>query len=310
MNVEHVKEYIQFVDLDILLSPLKVGFWQHDMGQDYEEIKIILNSESKIKRLLGKSKVTTFILYFLLAVVMGESELDNSKTKKEIINDLSSVMAGKAKYINLVGLINFLDGIRNDAIKYLSKSFLDHEQAAICNYNTTSENKTDDVTAMTFLIFSQDPKKIHLIEGFESVIRSKFNDYVMNIADISDDDISVNKDELRDKLSQGIDFENINNASVERIIEMVDNEDDSNFSSRLLELFIDNDYLYIFILREYKRSKLRKIDETNVGNEVELIVLRFNSYLKLCSIKSHNNNEKNALKISNKILEDNLGKYF
>ncbi|MFW6026515.1 MAG: hypothetical protein ACOCRX_09245 [Candidatus Woesearchaeota archaeon] len=289
-----------FIRKETLFEPLDKNFWQEEMAQNYENILDILNNKEELQKTLKKQKVETFTLELLYLVVLGKN-INPENNSQEIIEELIAEILHNKKFINIIGLICFLDGMRNDGLEYMAETLLTEEEINFCKYSYMDQEKAD-LTSMALLIFCKNPELLHMLEASEIIMSRKFEDYVM-VKNITDEDISINKDELNEILTEGIDCELINEEYIEEVLSKVESRY-NNFDSKFIGSFKRNNKLFAILFREYKEGKLRTLNNAIIANEAEIVVLSFGHRLRFFSIIAHENNIDFAVEIGNEIIID------
>lgn len=300
LYLEQNSDIISLIKRETLLEALDKNFWQEEMAQNFSNIQQILNSKKELLKFMKKSKIKTFTLelfYLLICEENANPDYNSNQLREEIV----SKMLSSYKYINIIGIISFLDGMREDSIKYIAETILSEKELTSCEYKYR-DNLKIDISSLALLIFSKNPDHLHMLEASEIIMNRKFEDYVM-VENVSDDDINVNRDRLDEVLTEGIDYKKIDGDYISEIISKVETKY-NNFDSRFIGSFTRNENLFVILFREYKEGKLRTLEEAIIANEAEIVTLRFNKNLKQYSIIAHDNNIDFAVDIGNYIISD------
>ncbi|MFW6029663.1 MAG: hypothetical protein ACOCRO_05350 [Halanaerobiales bacterium] len=300
---EEVVEYIKLLNDETLLDSKEKDFWQYEMGLDFEEINTVIGDKNEIINILGKSKVKSYFLEIIFGLVFGIKELKKgtSYKKDKLKKIVAEEIEGKKRYINIISIIYFLDGMTESGINYVAPSIINTEEMNVCKYYYHGK-KHEDILALGIMIFSKKPSNLYIVEASQVIVGRKFNDYTL-AKNYSDDNLEVNKEAINDVIYNGIDNENIDDDLIQSVLREVERSKGTRFNSRYINsIAVEND-LYVILFREFQKTRFRTIDEgCYVINEAEIVILRFSTKAKFCSIISHENNENIAVEIANGII--------
>jgi len=233
---------------------LKKKFWKDDLLCDYDNV-IKKAANITMDEMIKNSKYTARVLSIFLS-----TQGDRRDLLKKLIQDDDKLKVfllleefAKSTLKDVVAKV--IEGNLNE---YERRKVLKERQQGVREYNKY------DKFAGVIILYQKNPELLMQIRLLTLVnIRGSQNSFLIEIID-------------RKALINNLNSE----VKILTALEHFDSEVNDEKRSKFLSWFEHDNELYLFFLRQYKRTMLRTIESANFETECEWIVIRINSSLE------------------------------
>lgn len=276
---------------------LGADFWQHTLGVDYEEIRLIPQHEGGLTARLGGFSVG--LLHSLVSALGLSTESDAKSSLIQIITE----QAQTHPFVTLLLLTDAcVHRIRYDVRHVVTKMLVEE-------YGLTVDVLHPDATTivcLNMLSINRNALRFYrLVNTAESVT---YQEYTL-IPDVDDENHSYEQiDATRRAIESGVSLATLTTQHVNGVLSRVFPEGGEHRATCLgLRYDERDDSVTVFILKESRRSHLQEFGQFYYGTETEDVILEFRRGIRKGRFRAHKMTaEKIANHLSTTLLKHNV----